>query len=76
MARTNLSPIRIRIAERDEDGADPDVQIAYSFTTSDGDTLSKTREGAFDNLSAAQQTAVTDLLTSIKARIKNVENIA
>lgn len=74
MAKTNLTPIRVRLAEKDS-GADPDVQIAYSFTTSDGDTLSRTRDDVFGSLSAPQKQAVKDLLVSLRQRITNVENI-
>jgi hypothetical protein len=64
----------VRIAEAGP-GQDPDVQIAYSFTTTDGDTLSRTRDGIFDNLSAPQRAAITDLLASLRQRISNIENI-
>lgn len=72
--KTNLTPIRVRIVE-DPDGGDPHVQVAYSYTTSDGEVMSKTRDGVWTALTAAQQTTISNLLAGIRARISNVEGI-
>jgi arabinogalactan endo-1,4-beta-galactosidase len=75
VAKTNLLPIRIRIME--SLGPDPTahtVEVAYTYTSSDGDQMDKTRD-ITNSLSAAQKTAVTSLVTSIRARITSNENI-
>lgn len=76
MAKTNLAPIRVSIREADPPTR-PEliVEVAYSYTTSDGETMSKTRD-IKANLSAAQRTQVEALLSAIRGRLSAAEGIA
>lgn len=76
MAKTNLTPIRVSIREADPPTRpDLSVEVAYSYITSDGEPMSKTRD-ITANLSAAQRTQVEALLTVIRSRLSTAEGIA
>lgn len=76
MAKTNLAPIRVSIREADPPTRpDLSVEVAYAYTTSDGETMSKTRD-ITANLSATQRTKVEELVTLIRSRISTAEGIA
>lgn len=76
MPKTNLAPIRVSIREADPP-ARPDliVEVAYAYTTSDGEPISKTRD-VTANLTAAQHVKVDELVALIRARLVAAENIA
>ena len=75
MAKTDLKPIRVGIREADPPSRpETTVEVAYSYTTSDGETMSKTRD-ITANLSPAQLTKVEELLALIRTRIVAAENI-
>lgn len=73
MAKTNLTGTRLTTIRRSD--ASVGVQVAYEYTTSDGEQMSKTRD-ITEQLTAPQLANLTGDLTAVENKIKAVEGIA